>query len=175
MVKQWSQTPLRSVTYTTGKCSNNTTEPPECQHNPSNSQERNFSWIYCWELRGGIPTLQGRGGIEKRIKENENEFVSMKRRRGRSKWANERPKVHVGECFSAGKIISLQHSLHHRGLYTASRYTPLIQNTLPPPTSTLPTSSCLLLAFCTVCCRVLGAREAARKPDNQAAVTSGPH
>lgn len=88
----------------------------------------------------------------------------------------------MGECFSAGKMISLSTQPAPQGVVHNFTAYASHSNTFPPPTSSRlslppypPAPSSLLHASCTVSCRVLGEREAAKKPDNQEAVTSGLH
>lgn len=116
----------------------------------------------------------------KRIKEKENEFVSEKNDKGLSEQMRYLSS-HGGMFLSRKNDFPFYTTCTAGLLYTTSLHMPLIQThfRLPPLLVSLPpyppAPSSLLHASCTVSCRVLGEREAAKKPDNQEAVTSGPH
>ena len=144
--------------------------------NDLNCSEVQFSRACCWDLRGGVPILE----VWRRKKGNkgkDSDIVDVAGRRERSEWANEGWKthtggwgcqVHVGECFLAGKMISLSTQAAPQGVVHSFTAHASDSNTLPPPTSPFlpsphlpPAPLSLLHASCTVCCRVLGER---RKP-----------
>lgn len=82
---------------------------------------------------------------------------------------------HGGMFHSRKNMISLPAQAAPRGVVHSFTAYASDSKTLPTSPPTLLTPSYLLHASCAACCRVPGeGRGAARKPDNQEAVTSGP-
>lgn len=117
----------------------------------------------------------------KRIKEKENEFVSEKNGKGLSEqmrylsshggmFLSRKNDFPFYTTCTAGCCTQLHCiCLSFKHISASHLFSSLYLPTHPPAPSSL------LHASCTVSCRVLGEREAAKKPDNQEAVTSGPH